>query len=155
MTLQSYKKDDDYRGMALAYLDDSTLGGVAGTITKLVDALEAVKPHNKETINADGSTNIEVEFVPDNNIRLKAVQEVEKIYGLYAPQKKDVTVTVSVSSDAELFAEIDEVTRSRKYVESYVEGEGGFELAPDPQEANNGDFESRSRRLLQDATLQE
>ena len=153
--LYHYKKSDDYRRMALAYLDDSSLGGVDGVMAKLIAALDAVRPHNKETVNADGSTNIEVEFVADTNARLKALQEVHKIYGFYAPQKRDVEVTVSLSSDADLFKEIDEAERNSKFVGSYKEREGRFELAPDPQRASLGSVESRKRLLLQGTSISE
>ena len=154
-TLAGYKKRDSFRDMALAYLEDSTLGGVKGSMNRLVDALDATKPHNKETVNKDGATNIEVIWVADQATRMKALQELNKIYGVYAPTKKDITVEVSMSSDADLFKEIDEAERKCKFVDSYVKREGGFELAPDPQERSSGNFESRKRAILQDATIQE
>ncbi len=153
VTASSYKKSVDFRQMAVKYLEDSTLGGVKGTMGKLVTALDAVRPHNKihKTTDKDGviTERTEVEWVPDTNARMKALQEVHKIYGLYAPQKRDIEVTISISSDAELFTEIDEAQRACKFIDSYEEREGSFELAPDPQGDSNGDFESRQRTLLQ------
>ena len=158
-TLFTYKKGTNFREMALAHLEDSTLNGTVGTINKLVDALDAVRPHNttQKITKSDGSIEEKtiVEWVADQKTRLMALQEIIKIYGLHAPQKKDVRVAVSISSDADLFKEIDETERSRQYVDSYVKGERGFELAPDPQGPSSGNFKSRKRIVLQDAAVQE
>ena len=153
ISLHKYKKSENFRQMALEYLDNSVLDGIKGTMCKLVDALDAVRPHNKETRSKDGSTKIEVIWVADTTARLKALQEVHKIYGIYAPQKRDIEVTVSISSDAELFSQIDEAERACKFVDSYEEREGRFELAPDPQGPGGGDFKSRKRAVLQDASI--
>ncbi len=156
VTVRQYRRTADYRQMAIAYLDDQVEGGgLKGATCILAEGLNAVKPHNKETKNADGSTNIEVVFVTDTNARLKAVQEVHKIYGVHAPQKRDITVAVSISSDAELFAAIKEADRVCQYVDSYEKREGGFELAPDPQGASSGNFKSRKRTLLQGTSVPE
>ncbi len=150
VTVRKYRQSETYRNMAIAYLDDRVKGGaLKKSMCKLMDALDATKPHNKETKNTDGSTKIEVEFVADTNAQLKSIQEIQKIYGTYAPQKRDITVAISFLSDEELFAEIDEAQRVCKYVDSYEEREGSFELAPDPQGASSGDFKSRKRALLQ------
>jgi len=153
--LHGYKKTEDFRQMALAYLEDSTLGGLKGNVTKLVDALDAVRPHNVESKNSDGSTNVEVKFVPDESTRFKALQEINKIYGIHAPQKRDVNVAITISSDAELFAKIDEAERNCKHVDSYIKGENGFELATREQDSNCGTFKSRQRTILQDCSIQE
>lgn len=154
VTVRGYRQSDNYRQMAIAYLDDQIKGGaLKGSMCTLVSALDAEKPHNKETKNDDGSTTIEVEFVPDIKTRIKAVQEINKIYGIHAPQKRDITVAVSISSDAELFAAVKEADRVCQYVDSYEEREGSFELAPDPQGASSGDFKSRKRALLQSSAV--
>ena len=152
-----YKKSDTYRRLALAYIDDK-IGGVEKVMEGLIALLDAEKPHNvpHKTKDKDGKTVVtnEVEWVPDQKSRLKAIQEFNKIYGTYAPQKKDIRIAVSFSSDTELFAEIDEAERVCKYVGSYEEREGSFELAPDPQGTSSGDFKSRKRALLQGTPVQ-
>ena len=152
--LHSYKRSDDFRQMALAELDEN-IGGVSGVVSRLVKALDAVRPHNKETVNADGSTNIEVEWVADNNTRDKALSKVIDIYGLKAPKQSNVKVELSLSSDAELFAEIDEAARSCKLVQSYEKGKDGFGLVKAETRDGTGDFESRERALLQGASVSE
>jgi hypothetical protein len=154
-TLQCYKKDDDYRAMALQYLDDSTLGGVAGTMSKLVQGFDAEKPIVLESIDEDGASHQQIKFVPDNVARDKALGKAIDIYGLKAPVKQDITVAVSLSSDEELFKQIDDAQESRRYVESYVEGKGGFELAKNESTASDGSFEQRGRTLLQDDAVSE
>ena len=145
--------------MAVAYLEDSTLGGTVGLMKKLVDTLDATRPivmTDKKTLKGGEQTETtRIELVADQNTRMKGLQELNKIYGVYAPQKRDVNVTVSIQSDAELFAEIDEAERTGKYVDQYKEGERGFELVADPQGTSHGNFETRKRALLQDAPLQE
>ena len=153
--LHEYKRSDDYRQMALEHLENSALEGVGGTVSRLVEALDAVRPHNKETRNADGSTNVEVEFVEDTPTRLKALNEVIKIYGLHAPVKKDTTLTISLSSDEDLFGEIDKAERACRTVESYEVREGSFELAEGAAGVSDGDFETRKRAILQDVAIPE
>lgn len=157
-TAYAYKKGDDYRQMALAYLDNESLGGVDGTMQRLINALDAERPHNIKTKTTDTEGKVvekeEVVWVADNNTRDKALKKVIDIFGLNAP-KTNVNLTVSISSDADLFAEIDETTRECGFIDEYVEGESGFELAADPQGGSRGDFESRERAILQDAPVSE
>jgi len=154
-TLQTYKRDKDYRAMALQLLDDGTLGGVAGTMDILVKGLDAEKPIILEDIDEEGASHQKIQYVPDNVARDKALGKVIDIYGLKAPAKKDITVEVSLSSDEELFRQIDEAQESRRYVESYVEGERGFELAKNESTASDGSFGKRRRTLLQDDAVPE
>jgi len=150
-TIHTYKSSDDFRMMAIAHLDNSKLKGLTGTTSKLIKALDATKPIVTE--NADGSTSIT--SVPDRPTQLKAIQEVHKIYGVYAATKKDTTLTVSISSDAELFEQIDKAQRGRRHVESYVQGERGLEVVAGESEDNKGDFATRERALLQDGPIPE
>ena len=153
-----YKAGQNFHQMATAHLDEQ-IGGVKGTVSKLVELFNAERPITllRKVTKKDGSIveKQEIEWVADNNTRDKALKKVIDIYGLNAPKQTDVNVAVSFSSDAELFAEIDEVARSSKYVQSYETGENGFELAKDPSGASGGDFESRQRTLLQGAPIPE
>jgi hypothetical protein len=153
--LQNYKKKDDYRQMALALLDDSTLGGVDGVVKQLVVGLEAEKPIILESVDKDGASHQGIEYVADNVARDKALGKIIDVYGLKAPAKQDITVEVSLSSDEDLFKQIDDAQESRRYVESYIEGEGGFELAKNESTASDGSFEQRGRTLLQDDAVPE
>lgn len=154
-TVQRAVHSENYRAIALAYLENSVLGGAKGTISKLVGALDATRPLVTEDIDKNGATTTKITQVADQNTRMKALQELIKIYGFYAPQQKDVKIAVSISSDADLFAEIDKVERASRFVDSYEQGEGGFELASDPARVGTGDFESRKRALLQHAAVPE
>lgn len=154
-TLQCYKKDDDYRAMALQHLDESELDGVKGTMSKLVQGLSAEKPIILESIDEDGASHQQIKYVPDNVAQDKALGKVIDIYGLKAPAKQDITVAVSLSSDEDLFKQIDDAQESRRYVEAYVEGEGGLELVKNESTASDGSFEQRGRTLLQDDAVPE
>ena len=154
-TLQGYKKDDDYREMALQHLDESTLGGVKGTMEKLVQGLNAEKPIILESIDEDGASHQQIKYVPDNVAQDKALGKVIDIYGLKAPVKQDTTITVSLSSDEDLFRQIDDAQESRRFVESYEEGAEGFELAQNESTASDGSFVKRRRTLLQDGAIPE
>jgi hypothetical protein len=128
-----YKKSDDFRQMAIEHLENSTLKGLSGTITKLVEEFES----------------------PSASIKHKALQEVIKIYGLHAP-KRSTTLTVSISSDEELFRQIDEAQGSCRFVESFEsqnEGETGSGLVKRKQVYSTGDFATRQRTLLQDIAV--
>ena len=151
MSAQRYKKTDDFRKMAIEHLEGSTLNGLQGTVGKLVKALDAKRPIVTE--NADGSTSIK--HVPDNKTQMQALQEVIKIYGLHAPVKKDVTARISISSDAEIFDQIEQAERDCRIVESYEVREGRFELATDQQRHGLRSPESRGRPLLHDAPVSE
>jgi len=148
-TLHNYKQRDDFRQMAVMHLEDSKLNGVKGTVSKLVGALDATKPIVMTAAN--GSTSIRQ--VPDSKTRMEALKEVIKIYGLYAPQKQDTTLAISISSDEELFRQIDEAQRDCCYVDSYVKGEKGFELDNEEQTLGRGNFETRERALLQNGSV--
>ena len=149
--LHRYKKSDDFRQMAIEHLENSKLKGLTGTVSKLVKALDAKRPMVTE--DCDGSTKITM--VPDPQTQIKALQEVIKIYGLHAPVKKDVTATISISSDADIFREIEQAERASRYVESYTVGETGSELAPEQQGNDHGTPESRGRTLLQECAVPE
>jgi len=131
--LSQYKKSSDFREMALMYLDESKLGGVQGTIDTLVGEFDS----------------------KNENIKHKALKEVIDIYGLHAPKRKDTTVTVSLSSDEDLFRQIDEAAKSCRFVGSHEVGKDGSRLVEKEQGCNTGNFESRERALLQDVALQE
>ena len=150
-TLHGYKKTEDFRHMAIEHLENSTLKGLTGTVSKLVKALDAKKPVVTE--NTDGSTNISM--VPDQKTRMTALDQVIKIYGLHAPIQRNVTATISVSSDAELFAAIEVAERDCRYVQSKVKGEEGFGLVADEQGSDSRNFSSRGRAILLDDSVQE
>lgn len=159
-TLHDYKKGKNFRQMALLYLEDKTLGGLKGTVKKLIVALDATMPivmiDKESTGTGDEKTSTEktrIETVPDEKQRFKALQEVIKIYGLHAPQKREIKAEVSISSDAELFGQIEQAERNCRSVESYVQGEKGFELAQRESGSGGGDFEKRERTILQDGTV--
>lgn len=133
VTLSYYKSDPDYRKMAIHLLENSKLNGLEGTTDELVKKMES----------------------KDEKTSMTALQEIIKIYGLHAAAKKDTTVTVSLSSDDELFAKIDEAQRDRRYVASHEKGQGGEGMASREQGMGKGDFESRRRVLLQDAAVSE
>ena len=151
--LQLYKKDQDFREMAIQHLEDSALGGLSGTVSQLIEMCKAEKPLTLEesSIAKDGSseTHQEIKWVPDNNARDKAIGKVLKIYGVEAAKQTDVNVEVSFSSDSDLFGQIEEAARACKFVQSYEKRKDGFELASDPSGASKGDFGSRERTLLQ------
>ncbi len=144
-TLHAYKNSGDFRQMAITHLEDSNLGGLKGVMSKLVKALDAKRPVVTE--NKDGSTS--VKMVKDMKTQMTALQEVNKIYGLYAPIQKNVTVGISISSDEDLFGQIDTAQRACKHVDSYEKRESGFELASGSQGSDKGDIESRGRTVLQ------
>ena len=144
-TLHNYKNDDDYRRMALEHLENSKLKGLSGTVSKLVGALDATKP--LVTQDPDGSTHIT--HVPDQKTRMEALKEVIKIYGIHAPQRKDTTVSITFSSDAELFRQIDEAERACRYVESYEKGQTSDGVATEQPTLSGGNFKSRQRAILQ------
>lgn len=150
-TLHGYKRSPDFRQMAITHLEDSDLGGLKGIMSGLVKALDAKRPI--VTDNKDGSTKITMK--PDMKVRMTAIQEVGKIYGLHAPIRKDVKIGISVSSDEELFGSIEEAERKCRTVQSYVKGEDGFELSPDSQGSDSGDSGTSERTLLQRAALPE
>ena len=131
--LSIYKRGDDFRQMAIEYFESSKLQGLKGTVSRLVERLDST----------------------DNKISFGALQEIIKIYGLYAPTRKDTTVTVSVSSDEELFRQIDEAQRDCRFVESHEKGEKGEGVADGEQGFGVGNFAKRQRALLQDAPVPE
>jgi hypothetical protein len=130
-SLYRYKKSDDFRQMAIEHLENSTLRGLKGTVSMLVEELDSENP----------------------DIKHKALQEVIKIYGLYAPKRKDTTLTISISSDAELYRQIDEAQASRRFVASNVKGEEGGGMVEGEQGCSGGGFKARKRALLQDAPV--
>jgi len=149
--LHTYKNSDDFRQMAIEHLENSKLKGLSGTVSKLVGALDATRPLVTQDI--DGSTHIT--HVPDTKTRLDALKEVIKIYGLHAPERKDTTVTVTFSSDEDLYRQIDEAQRSCRFVESVERREGGLSVAASESGIGGGDFKSRQRALLQDDAVPE
>ncbi len=149
--LQYYKKDEDFRQMAIRHFEDSKLKGLKGTVGKLVGALDATKP--LVTQDADGSTHIT--HVPDAKTRMTALQEVIKIYGLYAPQRKDTEVRITLSPDEDLFRQIDAAQRACRVVESQEVGQGSLPMADGQPGTCVGITQSRQRALLQVDALSE
>jgi hypothetical protein len=148
MTLHGYKKEKDFRAMALDYLENSRLKGVRGVMDRLLNQLDAVTSRPFETKN--GTVWKEI---PDNKTRAAALKEIIEIYGLHAPTEIDARLTVSTSSDAELFAEIEEAERACRFVESHEVGCEGSEMAAGQQEGRTGDFDSRKRTVLQNGSV--
>jgi hypothetical protein len=137
--------------MALEHLESSALKGIEGTIKKLVKALDATHPI--VTQDPDGSTHIT--HVPDKKTQMLALQEIIKIYGLHAPERRDVAVTVAFSSDEDIFRQIDEAQRGCRFVESIETREGGLSVAARESGIGGGDFATRKRTLLQNDSLPE
>lgn len=156
-TLFDYKKGKNYRQMALMYLEDATLGGMKGTVKRLIIALDATKPivmvDKEEDENGNKFEKTRIESVPDEKTRLDAIKEIGKIYGWHAPQKRDTKIAISFSSDAELFEQIEQAQRDCGLVEQYEEGEKGFELAQGESGRGDGNFEKRERTVLQDGSV--
>ena len=150
-TLHNYKNSDDYREMALTHLDTSKLGGLKGGCGKLVDALDATRAVVTE--DAEGSTHIT--RVPDNKTRMDALKEVFKIYGVYAAEKRDTTVTVAFSSDADLFRQIDEAQAACCGVKQVVCEQEGSPVASGQPASHSGGLKSRQRTLLHVDTVSE
>jgi len=144
-TLHNYKNSVDYRQLALARLDSSPLGGVDGTIDRLIDALDATKPIVTE--DAEGVTSIH--RVPDNKTRMDALKEVTKIYGIYAPERTDVKVTVAFSSDEELFSQIEQAERDCVSLEPQQTVEGSTGVFAGKVRGDSGSVGSRQRAILQ------
>lgn len=153
--LQKYRQSDEYRNLALAYWEQSELGGINGVSRKFLDMLDAVKPHNKVIQLGGGRTRIEIEYVPDNRARLDALKKISDIYGLNAPSRKDVKVEVSMSSDDELFEAIGKAQTKRKHIDCYQQEGGRYELIEGESGSGQGDFTSRERAVLQDDALPE
>jgi len=143
-TLHNYKNSDDYRALALTHLDTSKLGGLKGGCGKLVDALDATRAVVTE--DTEGSTHIT--HVPDNKTRMEALKEVFKIYGIYAPERRDTTVTVAFSSDADLFRQIDEAQAACSGVKQVVCEQEGAPVASGQSGSHSGGLKSRQRALL-------
>lgn len=165
VALYNMKKTDDFRQMAIVYLEDSELGGLKGTVNRLIGALDATRPlvtTNKQTTEkGDIIETQDISMVADQNTRMKALQEVIKIYGLQAPERKDVNVGISISSDEELFGKIEQAEKDCRIVESSVrstelgEGPGSSEVVEGQPGDGEGNFTQRRRTLLQTTALQE
>lgn len=146
-----YKTHDDFRKMAIEHLENSKLKGLEGTVGKLVAAFDATRA--VITQDADGSTHIS--RVPDEKTRMEALKEVIEIYGLHAPKRTDATITISFSSDEDLYRQIDEAQRNCRLVESIEKGPAGTGMAQGESGIGCGTIEARQRALLQDASLPE
>lgn len=158
VSAHKYKKTEEYRQMALASLDGQIQGGVQGAVSKLVEALDAERPEVLNTVtekNGKKSIRSKIEMVADNQTRMKALEQIVRIYGLHAPIKKDVTVGISISSDEELFGQIESASRACKYVESQQVGERSSIVVDEQSGLGSGDDHSRGRALLQDAAISE
>jgi hypothetical protein len=150
-TLHNYRNSEDCRQAAIQMVEDSAVKGLDGVMTKLVDKLEA----KRVVVVTDKEGNQSVKNVADEKIRLDAIKELCKIYGVYAPTKTDAQITVSVQSDADIFAKIEEIERDCCFEPEYKEGPNGYELVAREQEAGRRSVESRERALLCDASVQE
>lgn len=150
-TLRNYKADDDYREMAIKHLETSELNGLQGTVSKLVKALDSKRPIVLN--NADGSTRIT--HVDDKATQMTALKEIVQIYGLHAPKKENVTAEISISSDEDIYREIESAQRSCGIIDARQEGRDSYAVDPQEQEDNRNDFKSRERAILQDAAIQE
>lgn len=153
-TLYNYKKDSDFRRMAIEHLESSKFDGVKGVTNKLILMLDATIPIVTR-IGKGQNARVEVTHIPDTKTQLEALKEAIKIYGLHAPQQKSTSVTVSLSSDDELFRQIEQAQRRCRTVASYEKGKDGYQVVDGQQAAGTGTFESRKRALLQDAPVQE
>jgi len=156
--LQLYKRDADFRQMAIQQLESNDMG-VGKTVSALVALCNAEKAIPLETVDIaeDGSSKShqEIKWVADNTARDKAIGKVMKIYGLEAAKQTDVNVEVSFASDSDLFGQIAEATRACQFVQSYEKREDGFGLVADPSKAGKGNFGSRQRTLLQGTPILE
>jgi len=131
--LCNYKKDENFRQKAIEFMESGGIDGIKGVVEKLT-----------EHCNSD-----------NQNISFKATQEAIKIYGLEAPKRKDVTATISLSPNEELFRQIDEAQDRCRFVESVETGSGSLSVVEGQQGFSTGNFEKRQRALLQNATVQE
>jgi hypothetical protein len=94
---------------------------------------------------------------PDNPVRIQAAKEIGQIMGLHAPKETNVQHNIAMSSDEELFAEIDEAAIRCKLVESVVvdpeECERLLQREQDTSCRDSGEGETASlsvRALLQE-----
>jgi hypothetical protein len=93
---------------------------------------------------------------PDNPVRLQAAKELGQIMGLHAPKESNVQHNIAMSSDEELFAEIDEAASRFNIIEGDVinaeECERLLPTEPDTSCRGAGEGETASlpvRALLQ------
>ncbi len=93
---------------------------------------------------------------PDNPVRMQAMKEIGQMMGLHAPKETNVQHNIAMSSDEELFEELDAVAKSCNVIDAvFVEGEsceGLLREEPDRSCRNAGEGETTSlsvRALLQ------
>jgi hypothetical protein len=105
-TIKRIKKKPAFRDMAIEEMND--LGySIRKHMDKLIKKTDAQKPFyfNQELI-----------YVDDNPSQMKALDTITDVYGLRAPKQMELSGSTS-SSDAELFAEIEEAAENTGLVQ--------------------------------------
>jgi len=94
---------------------------------------------------------------PDNPVRMQAAKEIGQIMGLHAPKESNVQHNIAMSSDEDLFAEIDEAAGNFKIIESeFVDAEECERLLhTEPDTSCRGAGEGETASLPLRALLQE
>lgn len=129
-TVKRTKKNPAFRDLMLACFDE--LGKTPMEYAKKLWAMTEAK----KEINVNGS----LETVDDNQARMTSLKEIGQIYGVYAPQKVDISQTISDADDAELF---NELSVAAKELELSTSGNGrpkqdNSALSPDQATAGSG-----------------
>lgn len=93
-------KDKDFREALLLELENRHILGANGKIQRrLAEGLDATQPVNK-IVGRDekGRPEYEIQNMSDFRTRLAYIQEINKIAGVYAPEKKEVK-KLSINTD--------------------------------------------------------
>jgi hypothetical protein len=145
----TYQNTEDYRTMALKHLDEGI--GIEGTVNRLVAALDSTRA----VVIQDKEGTQEIKNVPDERTRTTALQELIKIYGLHAPERKDTSFTLSVATNDELYSEIDKAQRICGFEAESQTGQRRTKVVNSKSIPDTRSFASRKRTLLSDDALQE
>lgn len=143
------KRSDEFRQAALYFLENSDNGTVQGAMKKLLAMLEAKKP--VVTQLPDGSS--AVTYVEDTKTQMEALKELNKIYGIYAPEQRTVEHDIAIHDDAAFFNAIAEVARACGVSAEQQGGTDGYRLAQGEQTASGRDAEPGQRAVLPMETI--
>ena len=94
---------------------------------------------------------------PDNPVRMQAAKEIGQIMGLHAPKETNVQHNIAMSSDEELFAELDEVEESCHVIDASFEDSESCErlLQREPETSCRSAGEGETASLPVRTLLQE